>query len=114
MLYTDLKHIERNTDFERVLKENENVAIICGRMDYNSISAYRIASELIEKYQNIGFFDLEWDNPEFEFLHRLTSTQLNTEIPYIILLNHGEIVKITTDVSDVNRVDNVIKEVFQK
>ena len=81
MLYTDLKHIERNTDFERVLKENENVAIICGRMDHNSISAYRIASELCKKHRNIGFYDLECYNPEFEFLKRLPGIQFNTQHP---------------------------------
>ena len=32
MLYTNLKHIESAADHSTILKENENVMVICGRM----------------------------------------------------------------------------------
>ena len=32
MLYTNLKHIESAAEYAKIVNENENVMIICGRM----------------------------------------------------------------------------------
>jgi len=35
MLYTNLKHLESITDYNKSISENRNVMIICGRMGPN-------------------------------------------------------------------------------
>ena len=37
MLYTNLKHIESAVEYAKIVNENENVMIICGRMGPFSI-----------------------------------------------------------------------------
>jgi thioredoxin 1 len=64
MLYTNLKHIETAAECARIIKENENVMIICGRMGPFSIPVYRIAEELESEFSHVKFFDMEYDNPE--------------------------------------------------
>ena len=42
MLYTGLKHIESAEEHAQILSENENVMVVCGRMDPMCIPVYGI------------------------------------------------------------------------
>ena len=64
MLYTNLKHIESAADHNKVISENENVMVICGRMGPMCIPVYGIAEELEDEYKHVKFYDMEFDNPE--------------------------------------------------
>ena len=46
MLYTNLKHIETAEDHAKIISQNENVMVICGRMGPMCIPVYEIAEEL--------------------------------------------------------------------
>jgi len=69
MLYTNLKHIESAEQHAKILKENENVMVICGRMGPMCIPVYGIAEELEDEYKNVQFFDMEFDNPQSHVIH---------------------------------------------
>ena len=46
MLYTNLKHIETAADHQKLINENENVMVCCGRMGPMCIPVYGIMEEI--------------------------------------------------------------------
>ena len=42
MLYTNLRHIESADEHAKILSENENVMVVCGRMGPMCIPVYAI------------------------------------------------------------------------
>ena len=55
MLHTNLEHVLSKADFEKILQENENVMICCGRMGPMCTPVYAAMTELKEEYKNIKF-----------------------------------------------------------
>lgn len=95
MLYTNLKHIESAEEYKRVISENQNVTIICGRMGPLCIPVYRISEELENEYEHVRFFDMEYDNPESFYYHDLPEVQGLLEYPFTVYYRNGEVVKAT-------------------
>ena len=93
MLYTNLNHIESAEEFVRIISENENVAVICGRMGPLCIPVYRIAEELETEYSHIRFYDMEYDNPELYFFHELPAVKDLPNHPFTVYFKNGEAVK---------------------
>ena len=59
MLYTNLNHIETASQLEKIISENENVMVCCGRMGPMCIPVYGIMEELEPVYSNVKFFDMQ-------------------------------------------------------
>lgn len=93
MLYTNLEHIETAADFKKIISENENIVIVCGRMGPVCIPVYRTIEELGDEFRQIKFFDMEYDNPEFYFYHLRPEVQYLEEIPFTTFYHRGEAVK---------------------
>jgi len=58
MLSTNLKHLETNEETQKVLKENENVMICCGRMGPMCIPVYGIMEGLEQQYPHVAVRDM--------------------------------------------------------
>lgn len=93
MLYTNLEHIETAGDFEKIIRDNENVVVICGRMGPLCVPVYRAIEELGHEFQQIKFFDMEYDNPEFYFFHARPEVSNLEDIPFTTFYYRGEAVK---------------------
>jgi thioredoxin 1 len=93
MLYTNLEHIETANDFLKVVSENENAVVICGRMGPLCVPVYRAVEELANEFAHIKFYDMEYDNPEFYFFHALPEVQGLEEIPFTVLYRNGKPIK---------------------
>ena len=92
MLYTNLKHIESQAEFELQSSLNKFVSIICGRMDKNSVQAYRNAELLKSDYPQIYFFDMEINNPELvEIFKGKLSEEINNT-PFILFYKKGQLI----------------------
>lgn len=112
MLYTNLKHIESATEFERIINENEHVMLICGRMGPICIPVYRIAEELEEKYSQISFYDMEYDNPESDFFQALPEVRDLMEIPFTVYYKNGEVVKATAGMQTKSQITSILEREF--
>lgn len=96
MLYTNLKHIETAIDYHKVIGENKNIVMVCGRMDPLSVQSYHIAETLMKDYKNVAFFDIECDNPEFKDIFDLAPWK-NTGTPFIAFYMDGKLINVITD-----------------
>jgi thioredoxin 1 len=112
MLYTNLKHIETAAEYARIMNENENVILICGRMGPLCIPIYRIAEELEKKYTHIKFYDMEYDNPETYFIHYLPEVQSLLEHPFVIYFKNSEVVKATAGIQTKTQITTILDKEF--
>jgi len=112
MLYTNLKHIETASDCTRIINENENVMIICGRMGPFSIPLYRIAEELEPAYTQVKFFDMEYDNPESHVIRNLPEVQGLSGFPVTVYFKQGEVVKATVGIQTKAKVIEILENEY--
>jgi thioredoxin 1 len=112
MLYTNLKHIETAADHARIISENENVMVICGRMGPMCIPVYGIAEELEEEYGHVKFYDMEFDNPHSHVIRNLPEVQGFMGIPFTIYYKNGKVVKATSSIQTMEQVKNILDKEF--
>jgi len=112
MLYTNLKHIESAEEYARILNENENVMLICGRMGPLCVPVYRVAEELEEKYSQVKFYDMEYDNPESYFFHDMPEVQYFLEYPFTVYYKNGEVVKATAGLQSKAQITAILEKEF--
>jgi thioredoxin 1 len=114
MLYTNLKHIESAEEHARILSENENVMVICGRMGPMCIPVYGIAEELEEEYKHVKFCDFEFDNPAAHVIRNLPEVRGFMGIPFTIYYKNGKVVKATSSIQNKQQVKAILDEYFAK
>ncbi len=114
MLYTNLKHIETAADHAKMIAENENVMVICGRMGPMCIPVYGIAEELDEsgEYSHVQFCDMEFDNPESKVIRNLPEVRGFMGIPFTIYYKNGKVVKATSSIQNRAQVIAILDKEF--
>jgi thioredoxin 1 len=112
MLYTNLKHIENAAHHNKVISENENVMVCCGRMGPMCIPVYGVMEELEEDYQNVKFYDMEFDNPESHVIRNLPEVRGFMGIPFVIYYKNGKVVKATSSIQNKVQITGILNSVF--
>ena len=112
MLYTNLKHIESAAEHEQIVSQNENVVIVCGRMDPMCIPVYRIAEELESRYDQVKFYDMEFDNPESQVIRNIPEVIRFMSIPFTVYYKNGKVVKTSSGIQSKEQIISVLDEEF--
>src|SRR4030042_3273367 len=113
MLYTNLKHIETTVEHVKILSENENVMVICGRMGPMCIPVYGIAEELESEYRYVKFCDMEFDNPESHVIRSLPEVRGFMGIPFTIYYKNGKVAKATSSIQTREQVKAILDKEFE-
>jgi thioredoxin 1 len=115
MLYTNLKHIESAADHAKIISENENVMVICGRMGPMCIPVYGIAEELEEsgEYNHVKFYDMEFDHPDARVIRQLPEVRGFMGIPFTIYYKNGKVVKATSSIQTKAQVTAILDTEFK-
>jgi thioredoxin 1 len=112
MLYTNLKHLETASDHQKAISENENVMVICGRMGPMCIPVYGIAEEIENEYQDVQFYDMEFDNPESYVIRSLPEVRGFMGIPFTVYYKNGKVVKATSSIQTKDQVTKILNQEF--
>jgi len=112
MLYTNLNHIETAKQLEKIISENENVMVCCGRMGPMCIPVYGIMEELEPTYKHVKFFDMEFDNPESHIIRNAPETRGFMGLPYVVYYKNGKIAKATTSIQNMGQVKSILDNNF--
>jgi thioredoxin 1 len=112
MLYTNLKHLESISDYNKAISENENVMIVCGRMGPMCIPVYGIAEELETEYRHVKFFDMEFDNPISDVIRSLPEVRGFMGIPFTIYYKNGKVVKATSSIQNKDQIKTILNKEF--
>lgn len=112
MLQTNLEHVNTAEELQTLIKNNEKVAICCGRMGPMCIPVYEIFDVLQDKHPDIKFRDMEFDNPEAAVIRNLPECSTFRGLPYTVYYRDGKVVKATTSIQTAKQVKDIINEVF--
>jgi thioredoxin 1 len=112
MLYTNLKHIETDAEHNKIIKENENVMVCCGRMGPMCIPVYGVMEELEKEYTHVQFFDMEFDNPESYVIRNAPECASFHGLPYVVYYKNGKLVKATTSIQSMNQMKSILDKEF--
>lgn len=110
MLYTNLKHIESASDLNQIISGNDQVVVICGRMDPVSVSVYRLAGELEKNYPQVQFYDMEYDDPESENLRKLPGLLDFEGLPFSVYFRNGKLERVSVGIFSINQMENLFIE----
>ena len=112
MLQTNLKHILSEKEYQKVLQENENLMICCGRMGPMCIPVYAAMKDLEEAYPTIKFYDMEFDLPDASVIRNLPECRGFMGLPFTVYYKNGNVVKATTGIQNRSQILEVLKEEF--
>lgn len=111
-LRTNLNHIQSKAELEKLIKENEKVIVVCGRMGPMCVPVYGIMEELEKTHSDIKFNDFLFDHPEASVIRNLPETKNFRGLPFTIYYKNGKVVKATSSIQKPKDVKNIIKEHF--
>lgn len=114
MLNTNLTHVLSEQEHAKLLQENENVMICCGRMGPMCIPVYEVMEELEGEYKNVKFADMEFDTPDARVIRNLPEVRGFQGIPFVIYYKNGKVVKATSSIQSREQVTAILDEKFGK
>lgn len=112
MLYTNLHHLMTAAEHSKLLAENENVMICCGRMGPMCIPVYGIMEQIEKDYPHVKFADMEFDNPEAHVIRDAPECRGFMGIPFTMYYKNGKVVKATSSIQSMAQVKSILDENF--
>ncbi|MEA1972176.1 MAG: thioredoxin family protein [Candidatus Cloacimonadota bacterium] len=104
MLQTNLKHIKSEDEFNEIIENNENVMISCGRMGPMCLPVYDIMENLEEKYENVVFYDMDFDTPHAHVLRNHELSMMFRGLPFTFYYKNGKAVHATTSIQNKKQI----------
>ncbi len=112
MLRTNLTHVLSEQEHSKLLQENENVMICCGRMGPMCIPVYEVMEEIENDYKNVKFADMEFDTPDAKVIRNLPDVRGFQGIPFVIYYKNGKVVKATSSIQSKDQVTAILDANF--
>jgi thioredoxin 1 len=113
MLQTNLCEIETAGELQKMIEENENVMVSCGRMGPMCIPVYDIMEELEDDYHHIKFAVMDFDNPEAHVIKQAPECRGFMGLPFTMYYKNGKIVKATSSIQNMEQVTGILDEYFR-
>lgn len=114
MLHTELKHLETKEELEKLLKDNENLMICCGRMGPMCTPVYAIMEDLESKYPQVQMRDMDFDIFVASFIKNLPECAHFMGLPFTVYFNKGKVVKATSSIQNEKEITNILDELFSE
>ncbi len=114
MLETRLPHIESKEELEKVLNNNENVMICCGRMGPMCMPIYVIMKSLEEEQSHVIFRDIDFDIPSAAYIKTLPECSYFMGLPFTVYFKKGLVVAATTSIQNREQIVEILDDKFAK
>ena len=112
-LQTNLEHIVSEENYKKIISENENVMICCGRMGPMCVPVYDDMETLRGEYSNIKFYDMLFDNPEAHVIRNLPECAGFMGLPFTVYYKNGKVVKATSSIQYREQITEILDSEFQ-
>lgn len=112
MLQTAVHEIETAAELEKIISENENVMVCCGRMGPMCIPVYDDMEELEEERPDIKFYTMGFDTPEAVPIRKAPMCRGFMGLPFTVYYKNGEIVKATTSIQNRKQITEILDKYF--
>ncbi len=112
MLQTNLHEIETAAELEKLINENENVMVCCGRMGPMCIPVYDAMEELEEERKNIKFFTMAFDSPEAHIIRNAPECRGFMGLPFVMYYKNGKVAQAKTSIQSMKMITDVLDAEF--
>lgn len=110
MLHTNLKHVLSADEHKKLILENENVMICCGRMGPMCIPVYASMTELKNDYDKVVFADMEFDIPDAAVIRNAPECRGFMGLPFVMYYKDGKLVHATSSIQSRLQIENILKK----
>lgn len=107
-LPTNLSHITTAAELEKIISQNENVMVCCGRMGPMCVPVYDVMEQLEGEYKNVKFFDMAFDSPEAHIIRNLPDCKGFAGLPFTVYYKNGKVAKATSSIQNMEQVKEII------
>ncbi len=111
-LQTNLEHVVSAADFEKLIQNNENVMIICGRMGPMCVPVYDAVEEMKHEYPHVQFRDMLFDSPDARVIRELPDCKGFMGLPFTVYFKNGKVVKATSSIQTSEQIKNILDQNF--
>ena len=112
MLHTNLQEIETASELEKLIVENENVMVCCGRMGPMCIPVYDVMEELEEDRTDIKYAVMAFDSPEAHIIRNAPECRGFMGLPFTMYYRNGQVVKATSSIQNMDQITTILDEQF--
>jgi thioredoxin 1 len=112
MLRTNLKHLDTEEETLKVIQDNENVMICCGRMGPMCIPVYGIMSQLEGQYPHVCFYVQEFDSAAAGFIRNLPECATFMGLPFTVYFKNGKVAAATTSIQNKEQITAILDREF--
>jgi len=110
LLNTTIHEIESAEELQKIINENENVMVCCGRMGPMCIPVYETMEELEDERPSIKFFSMAFDSPEASPIRNSPLCRGFMGLPFTVYYKNGEMVKATTSIQNRTQIVTILDE----
>jgi thioredoxin 1 len=112
LLETVVHEIETASELEKIISENENVMVSCGRMGPMCVPVYDTMEELEEERPNIKFYVMGFDTPEAAPIRNAPMCKGFMGLPFNVYYKNGKMVKATTSIQTREEIVSILDKFF--
>lgn len=109
-LRTNIQEIETAAELQKIINENENVMVCCGRMGPMCIPVYESMEELAEERDNVKFYSMGFDNPESAVIRNAPECRGFMGLPFTMYYKNGNVAKATTSIQNRRQITDILDE----
>ncbi len=110
LLQTAVHEIETASELEKIINENENVMVCCGRMGPMCIPVYDVMEEMEEERPNVKFFSMAFDSPEAGIIRNAPMCSSFMGLPFTVYYKNGKMVKATTSIQSRKQITEILNQ----
>ena len=112
LLQTGIEEIPSSSELNRIISENENVMVCCGRMGPMCIPVYDIMEELQVEKENIKFYSMAFDNPEAGVIRNAPLCNGFMGLPFTVYYKNGKMVRATSSIQNRQQITTILDQHF--
>jgi thioredoxin 1 len=112
ILQTGIEEITSASQLEKIISENENVMVCCGRMGPMCIPVYDVMEELEEEWPNVKFYTMAFDNPEASIIRNAPECNGFMGLPFTVYYKNGKVVKATSSIQNRQQITGILDAEF--
>lgn len=114
LLRTALPEIETAQELQKLISENENVMVCCGRMGPMCLPVYDVMEELEEDRSNIKFMVMAFDNPEAAIIRNAPECRGFMGLPFTMYYKNGKVAHATSSIHNMQQITGILDSKFGK
>lgn len=108
LLQTVIHEIETSSELEKLISENENVMVCCGRMGPMCIPVYDVMEELEEERSTIKFYSMAFDTPEAAPIRNAPMCGGFMGLPFTVYYKNGKMVEATSSIQNREQIISIL------